>query len=343
MANFEGLVLLTPVGRMVQGDCFEPQKPRKGKEKFNKDGTPKIQYYVGLAISKADPEWPAFWAQVIAKGQQDMPQLSARPDFAWKLADGDHPENATKEGFPGHWILRIASGFAPRCVDNQPVPQPIEVPTELQRGCFLQMQISVRGNGDAEKPGVYLNLGLIMRVAFGPLITAGPPPEEVFRNRPTALPAGASLTPVGAPAGVVGQLPPNLAAAPPNPAATAAPAQLQPALQPWPDPATGGQAIDAASRQQIFINPADGQPCFAPQQPLAAPPAQPVGVAAVGAAQPAPGAVAAAGAVAQVAAGAPIVGAEAALPAYPSPAQAAGAADVVVPATGFLPGTQPAV
>lgn len=271
MARNQGVLLVTPVGRMVQGDCFEgSDKDQFGKLRTDKQGQPKIQFFVGLAIAKTDPTWAPFWAAVVAKAQADFPggewQL---PHFAWKVVDGDQPKYATRDGFPGHYILRLTSGFAPRVVDSQPVPQQIVNPLEVQRGCYLQVQVNVVGNDDTAKPGVYLNLGLTMRVGFGPLIVGGPPAEEVFAQR-GQLPPGASATPVGpVPVGAVpGQPAPGaLIPGPPAPTnplpTTGYPAPLAPtppiAGAPVPTPGYLATGVPGA--------PAGGVPAVLPLTP----------------------------------------------------------------------------
>ncbi len=317
MALNQSLVIVTPVGRFVQGDVWTGN-PNDMQGRARPSGP---QWYVGLACLKG-PEWDTFWQQVVAKAQADWPQGQWQlPAFAWKLVDGDDPKHAAKEGFPGHYILRLASNYAPRVVDSQPVPQPIpapaidlatgrRLPSDVERGCYLQVQVGIVGNDNVEKPGVYLNLGLTMRVGYGSAIQSGPPPEQVFAQR-GALPAGASQVPVAQPAGAA------------VPAAAAVPGQ------PVPQPATG----------TVPGQPAAAGPGMVPAQPApvaGAIPGQPN--AAAGAVPPTavPGAPAAIPGA---------VGAPAAVPGQPAPVAGAvpgqpvaGAPQVAVGVPGAVPG-----
>src|ERR1700744_686221 len=96
MNNFTPTEFLTPIGRMVWGSMYErtmedfdgnPLKP-------NKDGTPNPGFIeFGLAIPKNAGEaqwWDSPLGKIIcAQGFKDHPQSAPRPDFSWKVVDGD--------------------------------------------------------------------------------------------------------------------------------------------------------------------------------------------------------------------------------------------------------------
>jgi hypothetical protein len=47
--------------------------------------------------------------------------------------------------------------------------------------------------------GIYLNPNIVRLLGFGERIMSGPTPDQAFADRPAALPAGASATPVAGP------------------------------------------------------------------------------------------------------------------------------------------------
>ena len=303
----EKLYLLTPAGRMVQGDCFAgSDKDQNGRPRVDKSGQPKMQWYIGLAIAKTDPDFAVFWGQVQQKAAIDFPNGAAgMPTFAWKLIDGDAPEHAGKEGFPGHYILRLTTGYAPTVIDT--AYQVLTDPNAVKRGYFLQVSVSVAGNGEPPngKPGVYINPMQIMLIGYGVEISNAPPPEQVFANRATILPPGASATPLApASAGVAVGLPG--AAAVPLQVAPAAAIPGQPAPVPGYAPQPGAvvpgagpptyavppAAIPVALQPAVAAVPVAPVPQAAPPLPGAVVPAQPVVAAIPG--QPVPVAPAAA-------------------------------------------------
>ena len=195
----ELVTVITPVGRFVQGDAFAgSDKDHQGRPKTDKAGNPKMQWFVGLAIAKTDPGWAALWQTITEVAQRDFPAGEyGAPNFAWKVVDGDAQVNAGKEGFPGHFILRCTSGFAPTVHDNTPQALVLTDPNTVKRGYYVRLSLSIRGNGEPAngKPGLYLNLGMVQFCGYGPEIRGGPDPVAVFAA-PAALPPGASATPV---------------------------------------------------------------------------------------------------------------------------------------------------
>ena len=187
----------TPVGRWVQGDLWTPQATGyQNKPIVDKQGNPKDQWYVGLAVPKG-AEFDAFWAQVVAKAQTDWPQGEWQrqpPGFSWKIVDGDAPDQNAKEGHAGHWILRLTSGFAPTVYDS--AHNQIIDPNLARRGDYLRVSVGVQGNGDFQKPGIYLNLGSAQFAGEGQRIITGPSPQEAF-GTPTTAPAVTALPGTG--------------------------------------------------------------------------------------------------------------------------------------------------
>lgn len=229
----EAVYITTPVGRFVMGDAFQgSDKDHQGRPRLDQQGQPKTQWFMGLAILKNDPGWNDLWSQITAVGQRDFPNGEwQRPDFAWKVVDGDakypdRPECA------GCYVVRFSSGFAPTVYNAQ--NQQIVDPAQCKRGDYVRCYVSIRGNGDRQKPGVYINHQMVQVCGFGEAINSGPSPEQAF-GAPAQLPPGASQTPV-APAG--GMPAPGGAPVPPTPAP--APAPTAASAPPAPQPAQPG-------------------------------------------------------------------------------------------------------
>lgn len=298
---------LTPVGRLVQGDCFEPQtKDQQGNLRVIKTGPnagqPNPQFYIGVAFRKDDPAWPSFWAILDRVARATWPQFFPNPQgpcinpkFAFKVLDGDGFDtngkpNASKEGFAGHWVVRFTTAFAPKCfhVGRYAEHERITDKNLLRRGYYVRVAGTVKSNENPQNPGLFLNFDLVELAGYGPEIVSGPDANSVFGGQPAAaLPPGASATPLAAPpapaaapgapppAGPVGgpgaYTAPPPAAAPMAPAPAPAPA-YPPAPGPTPSPATSYPA-PSAGPAPAPIAPA---PAPAPAAPPAAPP-QPAG------------------------------------------------------------------
>lgn len=216
---------LTGAGRVVQGDVYDPQtKDSVGKPLTCSDNiTPRVQYFIALALPKSDPDTAAIVQEMTAAAQAAWPGGQTTQDgtvrgqdaFAWKFEDGDlRPQ---LEGFAGCWILKLSDGFAPKVYDQQGnyTDEPI-----IKRGDYVSCVITYKSNTATANPGMYLNWHAVQLIGYGQLIESGPDFSETFRGRTTALPQGASATPVSPgspPAGMAGgaQGPPAKKAAPP--------------------------------------------------------------------------------------------------------------------------------
>ncbi len=204
----------SPVGRLVQGDAFVPQTTdQQGRPRVIQSGPnagqPAPQFFVGVAFAKGDPAWQAFKAEILAEAALSWPQLFPQgahgpcvlPTFASKIIDGDGFDttgkpNSGKEGFAGHEIVRFTSGFAPNVFRVEGGAHvKTENPADLKRGYFVRIAGNVTGNGNAQKPGLYVNFNLVEITAYGPEIVSGPSASEAFGAPPAALPPGASMMP----------------------------------------------------------------------------------------------------------------------------------------------------
>lgn len=271
----------TPVGRLVMGSLYKPQttdadgKPLVVKNGPNA-GQPTVRYFFAVAIPKnpGETHWSQteWGAKIVSVGQQGFPQGQwQQPTFAWKVVDGDSTIPNTKgkapnsrEGYPGHWVLSFSSGFAPK-IYNRDGSAAIVEPEAVKLGYFVQVNGDVDSNGNAMKPGVYLNHNMVALSAYGPEIHVGPDVAAAGFGA-AALPAGASATPlapsaapfaaplgtppVGAPAAPfpVGIAPPASPSSPlvPNPAFLGVPPVSPPPAPPAP-PAPTGPVMTAAA------------------------------------------------------------------------------------------------
>ena len=260
---------LTPVGRLVQGDPFEAQtKNMQGQPLMTQSGQPTQRYFIAVAFPKMvngqpNAEFAALWQKLEATGRAGFPGLNLLPPwdpacrFSWKVMDGDGVDdngkpNANKEGFAGQWVVKFQSSFAPRCfhAGHYAPHEQIQDPKLIKRGYFVRVAGTVEGNGNAQKPGIYVNLSMVELAGQGPEIVSGPDAASIFGGNPVAqLPAGATPLPMHAAAGgLPGSLPPG------GPAGMVAPGQ-----------GTPGQMPGAALPGQM---PGMQQPMMQAQQPV---------------------------------------------------------------------------
>lgn len=256
-------------------------------------GQPNPQYFVGVAFPKADPqgEFKRFWGELARQAAADFPGLFqygadaiaeagcpqpwfsqppagqqmpwiAHPQFSFKVVDGDGLDqngklNSAKEGFAGHWVVRFGSAYPPRCfhAGRYAANEQIQETNAIKRGYFVRINGSIDGNGNAQRPGLYVNLDMVELAAYGPEIVSGPDAESAFAGgAPASLPAGASATPIGAGSATPPAYapPPVAPAAPPIGGATfsvmmGAPPPVAPAAPPYagymaPPPGNGASS-----------------------------------------------------------------------------------------------------
>lgn len=264
--------IMTPVGRLVSGSVDDAQTvtdPTTRQPKVDAQGNQHVEYYIGVAIPKgneghwANTEWGAVLWQV---GHTSFPggQAQSRPDFAWKVTDGDsqvpnqnNVRPCDREGYAGNWILSFKTGFAPQMV-NADGSQAI-AGSEFYRGCYVQVLSSVRGNGSQQSPGIYLNHQIVALSGHGERISTGPDAATAGFGQ-AALPQGASQTPVAqnVAANVPGAPQPTQAAAtaPPQPAAAPTVAQQPAGAPPAPGaPAAPPVGAPAAPHPQVMTPP----------------------------------------------------------------------------------------
>jgi hypothetical protein len=214
MANTNQVEFLTPVGRLVQGSPWIlNDTDREGKPLVTQDGKPKKQCFFALAIEKTNPEWPSFWTLLSSTAQAGYPQFFGpngciKPDFAWKVSDGDGNDNDgkpnnVKPGWAGCWVVKFSSSFLPRCFEKgkyQPHQQ-LKDDRTIKPGYFIRVGGLMSANIGSKKAGLYLNADLVELNFVGEEITFGRDASAALGNAATStyVPAGAMQLGAGGP------------------------------------------------------------------------------------------------------------------------------------------------
>ena len=278
----DALDVLFPPGRLVQGNLYEPNKtdangqPLLVKTGPNK-GQPRVDYFFAVAIPKtpgvthwanethANPTIGAWGLKIWNFAHQAWPNgQTQRPDFAWKIVDGDSQVPNKKGvkpcdmvGHKGHWIIKFGGGFQPKIVTADGM-QTILEPNAVKPGYFVQVFANVSSNNSDQTAGIYINHRIVAMAGYGEEIMFGPDPTQVgFGGAP--LPPGASSVPLGnmtPPAAGAGAPPPVAHSAPPGVASPPAPGAGA-AANPPPPP---GAAQAAPPPNPAFTQAAAGAP-----------------------------------------------------------------------------------
>lgn len=251
------LNLRFPVGRVVQGDLYTPQtKDNQGNPLTVKTGPnagqPTQQFFFAVAYAKngtnhwGQTDWGS---QILAKARADWPAgQTEAPTFAWKIEDGDSVipnkrgrKNADRVGFPGHWVVEFSSTMAPKLFTRDGRTELVEKGI-IKRGHYVEVFGSVRGNGNEQNPGIYINHMYVAHSGYGEEISSGPDVGSVgFGAAP--LPAAASAIPLASNAPPAGALPmPGAGASAPPPPAPAPQTAVAPAPGFLPLPGAGAAA-----------------------------------------------------------------------------------------------------
>lgn len=255
MAKAPSVNFLSPVGRIVYGDCFEPNTtdanglPLQYQPGHPKFGQPKSEFIVNLAIDKTNPEFAAWYAAVDQLARQSWPQFfnaqgqCTNPNMSLKVMDGDGTDqngkpNNQKEGYAGCWVVKLKSAFPPKVYykDHYAPHEEIKDPKLVRCGDYVRVGGSMSSNQNAQKPGLYMNLGQVALWGKGTEITVGPVAAEVFGQAAAAgnfVPAGMQALP-SMPA-TTGGLPAMM------------PGQAQPAGLPMQSPAGTTMALPGSS------------------------------------------------------------------------------------------------
>lgn len=290
---------LTPEMRLVQGSAFARQdKDLAGKPFKKDDGTPYTKGFIALAGQKGNAEIEAFRKLLMDQGPVECPQffpggVCNRPNFSYKIIDGDGVDqngqpNNTKEGFAGHWVFRMSTMFEIKAFPTgkygiaDQMTQTPGGPEPFGRGNYVRAIITVKSNGDANKPGLAVYPSHVEFMRAGAPITSGPSAASLFGQ------AGGAPAPGGGPiytmtpaatatreayhasgwsdaqliAGNLMTVQTPAAAPPPAPAAPAAPAAPLPPGGSAPAPAPPAQTAVAAGAPGYKMADANG-PAYA--------------------------------------------------------------------------------
>lgn len=211
----------TPTGRIVQGDPYKLTQRTDDKTKqpkFKQDGSPMMSSFVALAVAKNDPEWPAFKAMCDEEARLAWPadHIRQHRDFANKIEDGDSTEtnkrgvrNCDREGFAGHWIVKLGSGYAPtvnvwltaaQATEQGRIPpgkQAIDgwyasAGGEVVTGDYVKVAGSIDTNKSVDSPGMYMNYSQCALQRKGVPIVTGVDANEAFGTAPPPAAGGNS-------------------------------------------------------------------------------------------------------------------------------------------------------
>ncbi|MCK5127598.1 MAG: DUF2815 family protein [candidate division Zixibacteria bacterium] len=252
----EYIELQTPVGRLLQGHPLDVVTTNMNNRPLtDKQGNPRIEYFFRIAIAKTDPGLNAVVQQAQAVAAQAFPGGQSQLEhFSWKIIDGDLPAYKDKEGFPGHIIFRCTNGYPITCF-SKGGRSIITEKEHIKRGYYIRAIISFKGNGETEKPGIYINCRAVEMFAYGEEIISGPSGEQLFGQGPAHIPAGIPETPVAGSAGMPGFA--GVPGATSVPGATQVPAVGTPAtgnfLNPSSPPAPGNPPIKTMTEKASNI------------------------------------------------------------------------------------------
>lgn len=172
--------ILSPVGRLVMGHCFNEFKSDEPKYVKNgpNAGQLRKQFFIGLAVSKLNPGCMTLIKTIMDTAKEAWPDQfdekgkPKREDFAHKMIDGDSKKPNTegkvpceRPGFPGCYVFRFTSGYVPRVYNAK--KELITDIDAIKRGYFIRVSGTVRGNSSSKRPGVYLNHNEIQLIGYG--------------------------------------------------------------------------------------------------------------------------------------------------------------------------------
>lgn len=216
----------TPIGRLVYGNpatAYPVKDDKTGQPKLDAAGQPITATSFGVAIPKqGEQHWnQTQWGAVLWNaGNEGWGQMCQRPDFAWKVTDGDSqvPNKrgnvpCHKEGYAGHWVINFSTRISVKLFDYIH-SQGAEIMQEgvIKTGHYIQVfgnaEANNKNNPNVQSPGIYVNPVYVAHSAYGPEIVSisGPDVSEVGFGG-GQLPPGASTTPVGGNFNPAGQQP----------------------------------------------------------------------------------------------------------------------------------------
>lgn len=206
---------ITPGGRIIWGSTTE-------RATQDYDGNPyeegKGPFQFGLAVAKNAPgvnELLGSLFQVAVSGYPNKQGIHqritneyqsgfSRGDFAFKIKDGDKPNNegVVNPNSAGCWVFAFSTMLPIKATHwgvIAGVPNNKEIdPKEIYRGAYVDVHLSSQANGKEDRTaGIYLNPNIVRLLGHGERILGGISTEQAFGNAPApVVPVGASAMPV---------------------------------------------------------------------------------------------------------------------------------------------------
>ena len=276
-----------PAGRIVGGDPnkFEQAIDYYTKQpKTDKNGQPVKEHRIDLAIPKAE-FMQNVWPYIVQEVAKVYPQYAnANPEqlemtrFAWKIINGDSPacpqgSNVpynTRDGYKGCYVIKIrTSAFCPSTYKFENGAYRKVEADEVKTGDYVVASVNLTVHTEKDG-GIYWNPNGYGQAIKGSI---NADPMKLFGGQASAVPAGASATPISsAPATAQMPMPQQPMAMPMAPAAPAMPQAPQQAAAPMPAPAydfvNNAQGMPMPQAPQGFTQPAANvaaQPATMPQ------------------------------------------------------------------------------
>ena len=265
----QGRIVWT-VGDLFKGDVATVYGTKNPK--VNKQGQQYREYGFGLAVPKEalqamGPGQPGeIWAAIHEVAYTLHPSRQIPANFHMKYKDGDTGTNQdgtplnVKEGYPGHLVFALKTSAAPPKFFRWENGQNIQVVDGIKCGDYVQVQVNIKAHAGTNA-GLYLNPMAVRFLGYGKEIINAPSGDTLFGTAAPAMPAGASMTPIG-PAGMImpqGMPAPQQGFAPP-------PVAAQPAAPHFGVLPTPFQPPQQAAQYAPPVTPQYAQP---PQQPAA--------------------------------------------------------------------------
>lgn len=281
-----------PAGRIVGGDPnkFEQAIDYYTKQpKTDKNGQPVKEHRIDLAIPKAE-FMQNVWPYIVQEVAKVYPQYAnANPEqlemtrFAWKIINGDSPacpqgSNVpynTRDGYKGCYIIKVrTSAYCPSTYKFENGAYRKVEADEVKTGDYVVASVNLSVHTEKDG-GIYWNPNAYELVGYGQAIkgSINADPMKLFGGQASAVPAGASATPISsAPATAQMPMPQQPTAMHMVPAAPAMPQAPQQPAAPMPAPAydfvNNAQGMPMPQAPQGFTQPAANvaaQPATTPQ------------------------------------------------------------------------------
>jgi len=205
-------VVVLPVGRLVMGSLYDPgTKDYYGNDRVFKsgkdEGKPKPDFFFGLAIKKGTEtsfNQSAWGKEIWAAAHELWPRGDAdKPDFAWKISDGDDAtpnkdgyRPCDREGYAGHWIVKLSSAFAPPIWSNDISKRLSREDLEIVKGDYVHVALEVSANQKVDNPRIE-NPGVALRHKAVCFVGRGEPIVLSAQVDPRELGMGSAKLPDG--------------------------------------------------------------------------------------------------------------------------------------------------